>query len=60
MLVVLLAGGGMGWLVHKARVQCRAVAAIEAAGGDVSFDWEYDALPTTVAEGRGTPETPIG
>jgi hypothetical protein len=35
MLLVLLLGGGMGWLAYRARVRREAVAAIEAAGGTV-------------------------
>jgi hypothetical protein len=43
MLLVLLLGGGMGWLAYQARVQRGVVAAIEAAGGKVyyDFEWEY-------------------
>jgi internalin A len=43
MVLVLLLGGGMGWYAYRARVQREAVAAIEAAGGKVYYDleWEY-------------------
>jgi internalin A len=37
MLLVLILGGGFGWVVHRARVQRDAVAAIEAAGGSVRY-----------------------
>jgi internalin A len=40
MLLVLLLAVGMGWLAYRARVQRQAVAAIEAAGGQVSYDWD--------------------
>src|SRR5690242_6517306 len=42
MLAVLVVGGGLGWIVHKAHVQREAVAAILKAGGRVQFDWEDD------------------
>lgn len=40
LLLVLGTGGGLGWVVHRARVQREAVAAIIAAGGQVTYDWE--------------------
>jgi hypothetical protein len=40
-VVVLLVGGWLGWLVRTARIQREAVAAIEAAGGEVRYDWEW-------------------
>jgi internalin A len=50
MVLVLLLGGGMGWYAYRARVQREVVAAIEAAGGKVYYDWEWNgdkpALPT--------------
>jgi internalin A len=44
MVLVLLLGGGMGWLAYQAKVQREAVAAIEAAGGKVYYDleWKYN------------------
>lgn len=41
MMFVLVLGGGLGWLAYRERVQRMAVAAIEAAGGKVAYDWEY-------------------
>lgn len=41
MVLVLLIGGGAGWVVHRARVQKEAVAAIEQAGGRVVYDWAW-------------------
>ena len=38
MVLVLVLGGGFGWVVHRARVQREAVAAIKRAGGEVSYD----------------------
>ncbi len=33
MAVVLIVGCGLGWVIHRARIPCKAVAAIEWAGG---------------------------
>ncbi len=33
-------GAGLGWVVREANVQRDAVAAITAAGGSVTYDWE--------------------
>jgi hypothetical protein len=40
-VLVLIVGAGLGLIVHNAKVQRDAVAAIEAAGGNVWYDWEY-------------------
>ncbi len=40
-VLVLLIGGGLGWMVHRARVQREAVAAIERAGDKGWYDWEW-------------------
>ena len=40
MALVLVLGGGYGWVVHRAQEQRDAVAAIKAAGGDVVYDWQ--------------------
>jgi hypothetical protein len=48
MVLVLILGGGLGWLVHRAQVQRHAVAAIGRAGGRVTYDWEW-------ANGRRVP-----
>src|SRR5262245_4332332 len=37
MVVVLITGGVLGWVIHRARVQREAVAAIRQAGGSVSY-----------------------
>jgi internalin A len=42
MLLVLVLGGGMGWYAYRARVQREAVAAIEAAGGEVYYDFDWE------------------
>jgi hypothetical protein len=41
MIVVLIFGAGLGWIVHRARVQLAAVAAIQSAGGRVRYDREW-------------------
>jgi internalin A len=38
-VIVLVIGGSLGWVVHSARVQREAVAAIEKAGGTVLYVW---------------------
>jgi hypothetical protein len=40
MALVLLIGGGLGWVTYRANVQRDAVAAIRAAGGVVHYEWE--------------------
>jgi len=41
MVLVLVLGGGLGGVVHPARVQREAVAAIERAGGQVRYDEKF-------------------
>jgi Leucine-rich repeat (LRR) protein len=41
-VVVLLIGGGMGWLVRSARIQHAAVSAVLSVGGSVMYDWEWN------------------
>jgi Leucine Rich repeat len=48
MVVVLVIGAALGWLVRSTRIQRHAVEAIENAGGDVSYDWEW-------SDGHNTP-----
>ena len=40
-VVVLLIGGWLGWIVRSARIQREAVAAIEKAGGSVTYNWQW-------------------
>jgi internalin A len=40
MVLVLVAGAGLGWYVRSARIQRQAVAAIEQAGGSVAYEWD--------------------
>jgi len=39
--LVLVIGIWLGWVVHLARIQRDAAAAIARAGGRVSYDWEW-------------------
>jgi hypothetical protein len=39
---VLVIGGPLGWLAHRARVQREAVAAIEQASGSLIYDWQLN------------------
>ena len=41
-VLVLLIGGGMGWLVRSARIQRAAAAAITGLGGSVMYDTEWE------------------
>jgi internalin A len=40
MALVLVIGGGLGWVIHRARVQRDAVAAITRVGGHVGYSWQ--------------------
>jgi hypothetical protein len=55
MSIVLLIGGGTGWLVRRAHTQRNAVAAIQAAGGQVIYDFQYDHV---VFNADGKPKAP--
>ena len=46
-MLVLFAGGGAGWIVRNAREQFAAVKAIQAAGGNVTYEWKWK-------DGRGS------
>ena len=46
-VLVLAIGVGLGWIVHRARTQRLAVAAIERAGGKVEYDWEWTDFTTS-------------
>lgn len=48
LVLVLVIGGSLGWLVHSARVQHDAVAAILRLHGTVLYDWEWN-------DGRSVP-----
>ena len=40
MVLVLIAGGGFGWVFHRAKLQRDAVEAIERVGGTVGYSWQ--------------------
>jgi hypothetical protein len=40
MILVLVVGGGLGWIIQSAHVQRDAVTAITAAGGTVFYNWQ--------------------
>ena len=40
-VVVLVIGSLLGWVVHRAHVQRDAVAAVQAAGGNAIYEWEF-------------------
>jgi hypothetical protein len=46
MIFVLILGGVLGWVVHRAHAQRDAVAAIRAARGHVTYDWQLKRLPS--------------
>ncbi len=54
-VLVLLIGGGLGWLVRCAHSQRDAVAAIRAASGAVQYEWEWK---NGKAIDAGSPPTP--
>ncbi len=39
MVLVLIAGGGVGWTMYQARVQREIVMMVLRAGGTVRYDW---------------------
>ena len=41
MTLVLIVGGSLGWVIHRAHVQRDAVAAIERVGGHVGYSWQW-------------------
>jgi hypothetical protein len=44
-VVVLCLGGGLGWIVYRARVQHRSVDAIQRMGGSALYDWQFKSGP---------------
>ena len=41
MILVLVSGGGLGWVIHRARVQRDAVATIKHFGGGIAYSWQW-------------------
>ena len=46
MVLVLVIGGGLGWIERGARIQRQVVAAVQAAGGRCSFSQDWRENPT--------------
>ncbi len=55
MILVLIFGGWLGWVVHRARVQRDAVAAIEKARCEVYYDFEFQVPQGGPVGGRAVP-----
>jgi hypothetical protein len=56
MAIVVILGGGFGWLAYHVRVQREAVEAIERGGGKVYYDWQLD--PDGRFDPKGMPPAP--
>ena len=56
MVLVLAMGCGLGYIVHLARVQHDAVAAITRTGGRVAYQWQF--LPNGLSNFQGRPWAP--
>jgi hypothetical protein len=41
LIVVLVIGAGLGWTIHRVKVQRDAVSAIQRARGSTLYDWEW-------------------
>jgi hypothetical protein len=41
MTLVLILGGGLGWIVHRAHEQRAAVAALKSSIGTIQYDWQF-------------------
>jgi hypothetical protein len=52
MVLILLAGGWLGWLDQSARTQRAAVAAIQRVNGYVEYEWDF-ANPNRKPDGGG-------
>ncbi len=46
-VLILAVGCCLGWWLHLARVQRQAVAAIRAAGGSITYEWDVPGAPST-------------
>ncbi len=56
MLLVVVLALGLGWIVHRARVQRLAVEAIEKTGGRVIYEWGR--IPGKGLDPNGKPRAP--
>src|SRR4051812_31854710 len=41
MVLVLVLGGVLGWVVHRARVQRDSIAVIRRDGGSIAYSWQW-------------------
>ena len=41
-VLILVIGASLGWMVRNARIQHDAVVAIQQAGGNVRYNWEFE------------------
>jgi internalin A len=57
MIAVLVVGGGLGWIVARARSQAQVVAAIRQSGGSVRYDWQKQHF--SPSEKKMVPDRPI-
>ncbi len=51
-LVTLVFALWLGWICHKARQQKKAVEAIQELGGEVTYDYEYDANDNYIPDAK--------
>jgi internalin A len=59
MALILLVGGGLGWVAHRAHIRRDAVAAIGRAGGGVMYNWQFkDGIPDADGKPR-VPKWPV-
>ena len=56
MALILLLGGGLGWVIHRARVQRLAVEAVRRTGGGVAYDFQR--VPGKPNNNRAEPNAP--
>ena len=42
LVLMLVIGGGLGWIIRQAHIQRDALAAVVKAGGSVTYDWEWN------------------
>ena len=62
MVLVFVAGGGLGWVIHRAKAQRDAARAISRVGVDVGYSWQRIARSNTFRkagseEGGNRPRT---
>ncbi|AGA27079.1 hypothetical protein Sinac_2786 [Singulisphaera acidiphila DSM 18658] len=58
MALIMLVGLGMGLYVRSVQVQQRAVAAVQRAGGTVTYNWEWNHYNPDIININGRPRAP--